>query len=118
MLAGSFDTPITIERKTITKDTTYGAAVESWVSITGTRRIWAEVRDVQPSRSEAVQQGLQVATNQTRIRMRYRSDIDSSMRITVHRATDQLYQIVGGPAELGRRVGLEIVAEKYSTQGG
>jgi SPP1 family predicted phage head-tail adaptor len=112
--AGEYDTRITIQSVTITKDDTYGAATPTWASITASP-IWARVRDGRPSRSEQVRQGLELARNQTVIETRYRSDVDSSMRVIVHRATDEIYQIVGGPAEIGRREGLEMVVERAST---
>lgn len=81
-------------------------------------RYWAEVLDNLPSTSEAVAQGLQVARNQSRIRMRWRDDIDSSMRITVFGDTNRVYQIVAGPAEIAGRKGmLEMVVERYSSGG-
>ena len=83
--------------------------------------VWAEVQDALPSRSEAVRQGLAQARNQTRIRMRWRSDVDSSMRIVVHGDdADTVYQIVAGPAEIGagRKREIEVVCERYSTAGG
>jgi hypothetical protein len=50
--------------------------------------------------------------------MRWRADIDSSQRVTVHGETDVVYQIVAGPAEIdGRKGGLELVLEKYTTAG-
>lgn len=81
---------------------------------------WAEVQDVLPSRSEAVRQGLAQARNQVRLRMRWREDITSAMRVTVHgESSDTVYAIVGGPAEIGgRKVALELVLERYSTAGG
>lgn len=80
--------------------------------------VWAEVQDVLPSRAEAVRQGLAQARNQTRIRMRWRSDVDSTMRIVVHGDSDVVYQIVGGPAEIGgRQREIEMVCEKFSTSG-
>ena len=81
---------------------------------------WAEVQDVLPSRSEAVRQGLAQARNQVRLRMRWREDITSAMRVTVYgESSDTVYQIVGGPAEIGgRKVWLELMLERYSTTGG
>lgn len=84
-------------------------------------RWWAEVQDVLPSRSESVRQGLAQARNQVRLRMRWRDDLDSTMRVTVHGGAggDVVYQIVGGPAEIGgRKGGLEMVLERYTTTGG
>jgi head-tail adaptor len=57
-----------------------------------------------------------VARNQTRLRMRWRDDINSSMRVTVHGDSDTVYQIVGGPADIdGRKSMIEMVLEKYSS---
>ena len=123
MAAGRLTRLITIERKQVTQDAQYGTEIITWVPLAVlagspavAERFWAEVQDVLPSRSESVLQGLAVARNQTRIRIRWRNDIDSSMRITVHGDTDVLYQIVGGPAEIrGRRIMLEMMCERYSS---
>jgi head-tail adaptor len=96
--AGCFDRQIVIERPVSTPDTTYGTPVITWTPIaSGFFR--AEVQDAMPSRSESVQQGLTVARNQTRIRLRWRDDIDSSMRA-----------MVGGRKEM-----IEIMCERYSS---
>ena len=121
--AGTLDRLITIEKKQVTQDTQYGTEIITWVPLAVlpgsppvAERFWAEVQDALPSRSESVMQGLAVARNQTRIRIRWRSDIDSSMRITVHGDADVVYQIVGGPAEIrGRRRMLEMMCERYSS---
>jgi len=120
--AGKLDRQISIERKQVTQDPIFGTEIVSWVPLvaqagspTIAERFWAEVQDVMPSRAEVVQQGLTIARNQTRIRLRWRDDIDSSMRVTVHGDTDTVYSIVGGPAEIDGRKGLiEIVCEKFS----
>ncbi len=77
--AGKLDRQITIERKSVTSDPNYGTEVITWaplVVLPGSppvaERFWAEVQDVMPSRSESVLQGLAVARNQTRIRIRWR----------------------------------------------
>jgi len=121
--AGTLTRLITIEHKQATQDTQYGTQVITWVPLAVlpgsppvAERFWAEVQDALPSRSESVMQGLAVARNQTRVRIRWRSDIDSSMRITVHGDTDVVYQIIGGPAEIrGRRRMLEMMCERYSS---
>ena len=121
--AGTLNRLITIERKQVVQDASYGTEVITWVPLAVlpgspavAEKFWAEVQDVLPSRSESVQQGLALARNQTRIRIRWRNDIDSSMRITVHGDADVVYQIVGGPAEIrGRRRLLEMMCEKYSS---
>lgn len=112
MNASQLDRRITIERKEITPDPDYGTPVESWVGF-ATR--WAQVQDVLPSKSERVAEGLRVATRPARIRLRYMAGITSDMRVIVHGATDRLMQIVGGPAELGRREWTELVCEEYTS---
>lgn len=115
MKAGKLNRRVSIEYKSITVDATYGTQSVSWVLL---ETVWAEVQDVMPSRSESVRLGMQVARDQTRIRMRYRNDITPDMRIVVHGDSDVVHQIVGGPAEIGgRKVGIEIVCERYSTAG-
>ena len=121
--AGKLDRQITIEQKSVTIDPDYGTEVITWVPLAVlpgspvvAERFWAEVQDVMPSRSESVLQGLAVARNPTRIRVRWRADITSAMRVIVHGDTDVLYQIVGGPAEIrGRKTMLELVCERYSS---
>lgn len=113
MKAGQLDRRITISQKSVTPDPEYGTQVITWTTLAS--RIAANVADVQPSRSESVKQGLAVARNQTKITIRYRAGIDSSMRVTVHYATDEVYQIVGGPARIGRNKWLEMVCEKTSS---
>lgn len=122
MRSGNLDRQITIERKTTTRDPNYGSEIVTWVPLAVlpgspevAERFAAEVMDVPPSRSESVRQGLAMARNQTRVRLRYRNDIDSAMRVIVHGDTDVTYQIVGGPAMLGRKELIELVLERYSS---
>lgn len=104
----NLDRKIRIEQGVQTKDAK-GAAVTAWSHFA---TVWAEWQDVQPSRSESVRMGLNVARNQVRVRIRYLANLDSSMQV-VHAST--VYNIVGGPAELGRKEWHEIVLERYSS---
>jgi head-tail adaptor len=120
MRAGQLDRQILVEKKVVTQNPTYGTELVTWAPLSTVNGqpewYWAEVQDVLPSRSEAVAQGLALARNQTRIRLRWRDDITSDMRVTVRGSTNVLYQIVGGPAEIGgRQDRIEIVCEKYSS---
>ena len=116
---------VTFSRRSVTTDPVYGTEVVIWVPLSYlpgspevAEKYWVELQDVLPSRSEAVRQGLASARDQTRLRMRWRSDVDSSQRVTVHGDTDSLYQIVSGPAEImGRKVWIEMMLEKYTTAG-
>lgn len=101
-----------IERKSVTHDTTYGTEIISWVPVATT---WCSIEDVAPSRSEAVKNGIASAAIQTIVRIRFRTDVDSSMRMTINRPTLTVYQIIAGPSEIGNRQGLEFMVEKYSS---
>lgn len=115
MRAGRFNRSISIDYPVYETDAGYGSRVTRWDRLCTCD---AEVQDVPPSRSEAVRQGLTQARNQTRIRIRWRGDVDSTMRIVLHGGGDKVLQIVGGPAEIGgRQRMLELVCERYSTSG-
>src|SRR6266508_6985042 len=106
--AGLLDRQILIEKKSVAQEATYGSETVTWVPLSTVNgqpeRYWAEVQDALPSRAESVTQGLAMARNQVRIRFRYRNDVDSSMRVTVFGdSTNQIMQIVGGPAAVGGR---------------
>lgn len=124
------DREITVEKKAeasddeyIEPDSAYGTAKDVWIPLDpmpGSPPIgyrWpAEIQDVMPSRSESVQQGLVVGRQATRCRIRYRSDVDSSMRVIVHGDEDVTYQIIGGPAEVGGRMQyLEMMLERTTS---
>lgn len=111
--AGRFRDRITIQKKSATQEAVFGTDVLTWPALVS--RLPANVEDMLPSRSEAVQQGLKTARDQVRIRIRYRTDVTSAMRIVLHEETDTIYQIVAGPATLGRREQLEMVCEKFSS---
>jgi head-tail adaptor len=115
MQAGKFDERASIDYPTtITGE--FGPQPGPWQRLD---TVWGEFQDVMPSRSEAVQQGLAQARNQTRFRMRWRDDITSDMRIVRHADRDIVYQIIGGPADIGKRKdGIELMLEQYSTAGG
>ena len=109
MNPGPLDTRVRIEYQTTTQDADYGTPVITWTLLAV---VWANVQDVMPSRSESVRQGLEVARNQTRVRWRYRSDVDSSMRIVIG---SRILQIIAGPAELGRHEFNECMCEESSS---
>lgn len=111
LAAGELDRRITFERKTI-DDSFDGAGSETWEAVF--IGVPAQVRDVLPGRSEAVMNGLATTTNPARVRIRWREGITSDMRIIYG---SRVLQIVSGPAELGRRGGLEMLAEEYTPAG-
>lgn len=113
MQAGELDRRCSIEYKSVETDAQYGTEIVTWVRLA---QVWAQVQDMLPSRSESVRQGLEVARNQVRVRMRYRNDIDSTMRIVAHGGgADAVYAIVAGPAVIGRREWVEFVCERFTS---
>lgn len=108
--AGSLTDRICIERPV--PDTSLdGAGSGTWELVA---EVWANVQDMLPSRGERLANGINVAARPARVRMRYRTDVDASMRLVMG---DRIMQIVSAPAELGRRDGLEVMVEDYSSAG-
>lgn len=115
----------TFQRRSVTQEATFGTDVVTWVPVAYlpgsppvAEKFRVELQDVLPSRSERVDSGLKLASNPTRLRMRWRNDIDSTMRVTVHGDADVVYQIISGPAEImGRKRYLEMMLEHVSTTG-
>jgi SPP1 family predicted phage head-tail adaptor len=115
MLAPPFktDEKITVESKSVTRDPEYNSEIVTWTTVAS--RIWANVQDVLPSRSESVKQGIRVGIQQTRIRVRNNSAITAEMRVTLHGRGGRVMQIISGPARLDDGAHMEFVAESYSS---
>lgn len=111
MDAGKLDRRVTILTRQETQESTYGTIAVAWVPLA---TVWAQVQDMLPSRAERIAEGIEIANRPCRVRMRYRSDITPAMRLQI--GARQL-RITGGPAELGRREGIEITAEHLTTEG-
>lgn len=112
MRAGQLDRRITIESPSVV-DGGYGPQPGPWVAFAA--RIPAQVLDVLPSKSESVQNGLRIAVQPARVRIRYLAGITSAMRVIVHGATDRTMQITAGPAEIGRAEWTEFVITEFSS---
>lgn len=80
---------------------------------------WAAVQDLPSTRLDHVSGTLDIVRRPTRLRMRYRPDITPALRIVIDPglASQRTVEIVAGPIELGRREGLELLVQDYSTQG-
>jgi len=110
-LASRLDTRIRIERKVVTPDALYGTETVTWEEFA---TVWAEVQDVLPSRAERLADSIVIANRPARIRMRYLAGITADMRVTIG---DRILHIVSGPAEIGRRKAIELIAEQHSSEG-
>ncbi|HEX8585057.1 MAG TPA: head-tail adaptor protein [Allosphingosinicella sp.] len=105
------DRRIRIERP-VADDSLDGAGSGSWELVHD--KVAAQVKDVLASRAEREAGGINVAARAARVRIRYRDGITPDMRFVMGA---RIMQIVAGPAELGRREGLEFSVEDYSTAG-
>jgi len=108
--ARKLDRRVAIERP-VTKPGLLSAGSGSWEPVAV---VWASVEDALPSRAERLADGINVASRPARVRMRYRDDLNAAMRFVIG---SRIMQIVAGPAELGRRDGLEFMVEDYSVAG-
>lgn len=122
MRSPRLDRQVTIEQRSTTQDAVYGTDVVTWEPLSEigsplvAEKFWAEVVDVTPGRQETAIEGLALSRNLTRIRIRYRSDIDSSMRVKLHGdGDDVVLQIIGGPSEIGRKHLTELLCERISS---
>lgn len=113
MRGSQLDDRVTIERQTQVSTPDYGMQPGPWVVVAA--RIPAQVLDDLPSKDESVRDGLAVAKRPARLRIRYMRGLTSDMRVTLHGEDDRVFQIVGGPAELGRRDGIEMTLEAYTS---
>lgn len=111
MDAGTLDRRVTILARSETIDPVYGTKAVSWSELA---TVWANVKDMIPSRGERLADGVEIANRPCRVRMRYRSDITSAMRLQIG---GRQLRIITQPAELGRREGLELLAEELTTEG-
>jgi len=84
-------------------------------SPTVAEKFWVRALDVLQGRSEAVKMDVALSSGRVTLRMRYRSDITSAMRVTLHRDVDTVYQIITDPAMIGRKSELELQLEKFTS---
>ncbi len=107
---GKLDRRIRIERP-VADAAMDGAGSGKWKLVA---TCWANVQDVLPSSGESLAGSINMAARPARVRIRYREDITSDMRIVMG---GRIMQIVSGPAELGRRDGVELMVEEYRPAG-
>jgi head-tail adaptor len=107
---GMLDRRVTIERP-VADDSLDGAGSGSWQPL---RTVWANVQDMLPSKGERIADGISVAARPARVRMYFRGDVTPEMRFVMG---ERIMQIVAGPAELGRREGMEFMVEDYRPAG-
>lgn len=115
MKAGDLDRRITLQRPPAVVDSEYGPQQGPGIWPVFVARIPAQVWDDLPSKSETIQGGLTLADRPARVRVRYLRGVTSDMRVIVHNEVDEVYQISGGPAEIGRREWIEFTIKGYTS---
>lgn len=110
-LASSLDTRIRIERKVVARDPQYGTEEVTWAQFA---YVWAEVKDILPSKAERLADSIQIGRKPARIRIRYLAGLAADMRVIID---NRIHQIISGPTTLGRREAMEIMVEEHSSQG-
>ena len=103
---------ITIEQLSTARDPEYNTPTGSWTVFA--RRIPAEVVVESPGAGEAVKGALQVASQVSRIRLRYLPGVTAAMRVIIHGKADRIASITGGPAMLGQYQWLEFMVTEVT----
>lgn len=112
MKIGRLDRTIHIQERVAQQDAIYGTyAPGDWVHVCTLR---ADVQDMLPSRAERIAEGIDLSRRPCRVRTHWRAGITTAMRVIYGTRT---LQIVSGPAELGRREGMEFICEEFTTEG-
>lgn len=93
---------VSIQARSKTRDAA-GQPVEAWAPIATP---WADIKHL--GGLETIKGGAETAQVKASIRMRYRTDVDESMRV-VHGAT--VYEIKAVLPELGRKRWVDLVCE-------
>ena len=114
MQIGKLDCRIRIESKQTVDDPLYGPQAGAWAPFA---TVWANVEEVLPSRAETQAQGIRIEERPARVRIRYMLGITSDMRVIRLDRDNRIMKIVSGPAEMGRREGIELMCTEYTTQG-
>jgi head-tail adaptor len=107
--AGNLDRLVTVESATIARDSATGAEVKTWAQLGSA--FWAQVVESATANDEGLASGVATFARPTRVRCRYRSDIDPTMRINL--GGGRLLQIIG-TAMLGRLEGLELACKEWA----
>ncbi len=110
-LASKLDTRIRIERKVVTQDPQYGTEQVTWTEFAC---VWAEVKDILPSKAERLADSIQIGRRPVRIRIRHLPGLSADMRVIIDA---RVHQIISGQATLGRREAMEFMVEEHSSEG-
>lgn len=113
---GELDRLVRIEQP-VADDSLDGAGSGTWNPVAAD--VWCSIKDVLPSNGEKIANGIDISTRPARVRMYFRDDVTSDMRFvdTTEGVDGRIMQIVSGPAEIGRKDGLEFMVETFRPAG-
>jgi SPP1 family predicted phage head-tail adaptor len=107
--SGLLNRRITVEKATVTRSASTGAEVKTWATLGG--EVWAQVIESATASDEKLQNGVATYSRPTRVRIRYRSDINNTMRLNL--GGSRLLEIVG-VAVMDRDRGMELACREWS----
>jgi len=110
-LASKLSVRIRIERKMVTRDPKYGTETVSWAEFAC---VWAEVKDILPSRAERMADHIQIARRHNPSYACGLRQTAPDMRVIID---NRIHQIIAGPSMLGRREAVELMVEEHSSEG-
>ena len=99
------DRIITIQQRTVARDPSFGGEIVTWVDLD---EVWASFRPRTATERFENESNIELASNTAAFRVRYRSDVDETMRI-VH---DGHEWDIEGIVEVGRRDKLDLIATR------
>ena len=95
---------VTLQRKVVTRDTTYGSEIVSWADID---TVWAHVRQTGASKNFENDANRNIALRNSTIRIQWRNDVRETSRVVY----DSLLWDIKGIAEIGRLHYLDLICQ-------
>jgi SPP1 family predicted phage head-tail adaptor len=109
--AGDLDRLATILVRNDWVEADYGTREATWAELA---TVWAQIIEITPNRADQLTGQVSTMRRPATVRIRWRSDVTQENRVRIDGVE---MRITGGPAMIGRRVGLEMTVEALSTEG-
>lgn len=113
--AGELDRRVRFEANSAAK-TFMGGGKKAWALHD---EVWAKITDLATIVGDTDGDDGKVSRRQSRVLVRYRTDIQPGMRVIIDPAepSERICTIIGEPIEKGSRQGTELLVQSFSTQG-
>lgn len=105
--AGALDVRVQIQHKVVVREPTYGGETVAWTALA---TVWAQVIE-SATDGEAERTAQAAYARPSRVRMRWRADVDPTMRLLL--PTGRLLQITG-TAMVGRKQWLDLACQEWA----